>query len=181
VAVAAVLWPALTAAAEIANYSPVTAQRLTNPEPGNWMLYRRTYDGQGYSPLDKINTANVKSLVPVWTFSTGVLEGHEAPPIVNNGIMFVATPMNQVIALDGEITFKKGRVEQGNFDSYQVLRIDQSPPVTQVHIVPNGIDVASSGVGEPGLPPFAPALCNAIFAATGKRIRRLPIGNQLAT
>ena len=67
----AVLWPVLASAGEIANYSPVTAQRLTNPEPANWMLYRRTYDGQGYSPLDKINTTNVKNLVPVWTFSTG--------------------------------------------------------------------------------------------------------------
>ena len=86
------LWPAIAAAGEIDNYSPVTADRLTNPEPGNWMLYRRTYDGQGYSPLDKINITNVKNLVPVWTFSTGVSEGHEAPPIVNNGVMFVATP-----------------------------------------------------------------------------------------
>jgi isoquinoline 1-oxidoreductase subunit beta len=92
-----------------------------------------------------------------------------------------AAVMGMSLALYGEITFKKGRAEQSNFDSYQVLRIDQSPPVTQVHIVPNGIDVPSSGVGEPGLPPFAPALCNAIFAATGKRIRRLPIGQQLAT
>jgi isoquinoline 1-oxidoreductase beta subunit len=92
-----------------------------------------------------------------------------------------AAVMGMSLALFGEITFKKGRAEQSNFDTYQVLRIDQSPPVTQVHIVPNGIDVPSSGVGEPGLPPFAPSLCNAIFAATGKRIRRLPIGQQLAT
>jgi alcohol dehydrogenase (cytochrome c) len=92
----------IAAAGPIENYSPVTADRLKNPEPGNWMHYRRTYDGQGYSPLDQINTSNVKSLTPVWTFSTGVVEGHEAPPIINNGIMFVATPSGQVIALNAK-------------------------------------------------------------------------------
>jgi alcohol dehydrogenase (cytochrome c) len=94
--------PAMAWAGEVKSYSPVTQERLVNPEPGNWMLYRRTYDGHGYSPLDKINTSNVKNLVPVWTFSTGVTEGHEAPPIVNNGVMFIATPQAQVIALDAK-------------------------------------------------------------------------------
>lgn len=89
-------------AGPIESYSPVTSARLENPEPGNWMLYRRTYDGQGFSPLDQINVSNVKNLTPVWTFSTGVIEGHEAPPIVNNGVMFVATPMGQVIALNAK-------------------------------------------------------------------------------
>jgi alcohol dehydrogenase (cytochrome c) len=89
-------------AGPIENYSPVTADRLKNPEPGNWMHYRRTYDGQGYSPLDQINTSNVKNLTPVWTFSTGVVEGHEAPPIINNGVMFIATPAGQVIALNAK-------------------------------------------------------------------------------
>ena len=89
-------------AGTIDNYSPVTAPRLENPEPGNWMHYRRTYDGQGYSPLDQIDTTNVKNLVPVWTFATGVIEGHEAPPIINNGVMFIATPMGQVIALNAK-------------------------------------------------------------------------------
>src|SRR4030088_2748263 len=96
------LVPITAGAGPIENYSPVTADRLKNPEPGNWMHYRRTYDGEGYSPLEQINTQNVKNLTPVWTFSTGVIEGHEAPPIVNNGIMFVATPMGQVIALNAK-------------------------------------------------------------------------------
>ncbi|MBO1075446.1 methanol/ethanol family PQQ-dependent dehydrogenase [Roseomonas marmotae] len=81
-------------------YNPVTDQRLQSPEPRNWLMYRRTYDGQGFSPLDQINAGNVQDLVPVWTYSTGVLEGHQSPPIVNDGIMFITTPQAQVIALD---------------------------------------------------------------------------------
>ncbi len=84
------------------NYKPVTAERLKTPSDGDWLMVRRTYDGWGYSPLDQITPANVTRLQPVWSFATGVTNGHEAPPIVNNGVMFVSTPGNQVIAIDAK-------------------------------------------------------------------------------
>lgn len=90
-----------------------------------------------------------------------------------------AAIMGLSLAKYGEISFKDGRVQQKNFDDYQVVRIDDAPAITNVHIVPADPDAPPSGVGEPGVPPFAPALMNAIFAATGKRIRSLPIGKQL--
>jgi len=79
-------------------------------------------------------------------------------------------------ALYGAITVKNGRIEQSNFTDYMAPRIDVAPE-THVHIVDN--DHPPGGVGEPGAPPTAPAICNAIFAATGKRIRALPVNPQL--
>jgi isoquinoline 1-oxidoreductase beta subunit len=76
-------------------------------------------------------------------------------------------------ALKSAITVKQGRVQQGNFHDYEVLRMKDAPPVIHVHIVPS--TDAPGGCGEPGVPPIAPAVGNAIFAATGKRVRRLPI------
>ncbi|MBN4048255.1 methanol/ethanol family PQQ-dependent dehydrogenase [bacterium AH-315-O15] len=93
-------------------YALVTDARLLDPEPHNWLMYRRTYDGWGYSPLDQITAQNVGTLVPIWSFSTGVREGHESPPIVNDGRMFVTTPQNQVFALDaatGELLWRYAR------------------------------------------------------------------------
>jgi isoquinoline 1-oxidoreductase beta subunit len=75
-------------------------------------------------------------------------------------------------ALYGKITFKDGRVEQSNFHDYRMLRMNEMPKV-EVHIVPSR--EAPGGIGEPGTPPIAPAVANAIFAATGKRIRKLPL------
>lgn len=82
------------------------------------------------------------------------------------------------VALMGEITAAGGRIRQSNFDGYPVTRMSQAPFETRVHIVTN--DAAPAGVGEPGVPPIAPAICNAVFAATGKRIRELPIKGQLS-
>ena len=76
-------------------------------------------------------------------------------------------------ALYGEITIERGRVKQGNFDDYPLLRLPEMP-VVEVYIVPSSN--AQGGIGEPAVGPIAPAVCNAIFAATGKRVRRLPIG-----
>ena len=75
-------------------------------------------------------------------------------------------------AIKDEITIERGRVKQANFDDYRIVRIDDMPNV-EVHIVPS--TESMGGIGEPGLPPIAPAVCNAIFELTGKRVRRLPI------
>ncbi len=76
-------------------------------------------------------------------------------------------------ALKSEISVSRGRVEQGNFHDYEVLRMNDAPPVVEVHILPGGEE--PGGCGEPGVPPIAPAVGNALFAASGIRVRRLPI------
>jgi isoquinoline 1-oxidoreductase beta subunit len=90
---------------------------------------------------------------------------------MQGGIVFGITA-----ALYDEITIRNGRVEQGNFTDYRMLRIDESPSI-EVHIVHS--DEAPGGIGEPGTAALGAALANAIYAATGKRLRKLPVGNQL--
>jgi isoquinoline 1-oxidoreductase beta subunit len=86
---------------------------------------------------------------------------------IEGGIVFGLTA-----ALKASITIKAGRTQQSNFHDHPLLRMDEMP-VVEVHIVPS--DERPSGIGEMGVPPIAPAVANAIFAATGKRLRQLPI------
>ena len=120
----------------------------------------------------EVSVDKKSSVVRVHRVVCAVDCGRTVNPLTIEAQMQSAIVFGMTAALKGEITINKGRVEQGNFDEYQMLRMNEMPKV-EVHIMPS--DQPASGIGEPGTPPIAPAVCNAIFAATGKRIRRLPI------
>jgi isoquinoline 1-oxidoreductase beta subunit len=94
------------------------------------------------------------------------------PAMVKNQFEGAAV-MGTSVEFYGAITATNGAIDQSNFDTYPMARMNTAPREVYVHIVPS--DAPPGGVGEPGLPAFGPALCNAIFAATGKRIRELPL------
>jgi len=99
----AALWTIGCPPASASEYSTVTEERLRNPEPENWLSWRGNDAGWGYSPLEQITSDNVKDLVPVWSYATGLQEGHQAPPIVNNGITgnaFKETPTIRMLTID---------------------------------------------------------------------------------
>jgi alcohol dehydrogenase (cytochrome c) len=136
-------------------YSAVTAERLKKPEDGNWFHFRRTYDGWGFSPLNEISAKNVGRLQLVWSMATGQVEGHQAPPIVNNGVMFVATPGNQLLAIEAKT---------GNL----LWRYKRRLPEDVVHLHPTNRGVALYGDKVY----FASADCIlvALDARTGKEV-----------
>jgi alcohol dehydrogenase (cytochrome c) len=136
-------------------YTPVTAERLKKPEDGNWFHFRRTYDGWGFSPLKEITPDNVGRLQLVWSMATGQVEGHQAPPIVNNGVMFVATPGNAMLAIEA----KTGAI---------LWRYKRTLPEDVVHLHPTNRGVALYGENVY----FASADCVlvALDARTGKEV-----------
>jgi isoquinoline 1-oxidoreductase subunit beta len=98
--------------------------------------------------------------------------GHVVNPAIVEQQIRSAIVYGLTAALKGSITIARGRVEQANFNQYDMLRIDEAP-VVEVHIVPSTEN--PGGIGEAGVPAIAPAVCNAVYKATGKRVRRLPI------
>ena len=92
----------VTVPGEVRNYVPVTPEMLKNPPPGDWLIFRRNYQGQSHSPLNQITPANVKNLQLQWVWAMNDSGANQTTPIVHNGIIYLATPSNIVQALDGK-------------------------------------------------------------------------------
>ncbi len=92
----------VTVAGEVRNYVPVTPEMLRNPPPGDWLIFRRNYQGHSHTPLNQITPANVKNLQLQWVWAMNDSGANQTTPIVHNGIIYLATPSNIVQALDGK-------------------------------------------------------------------------------
>ena len=116
---------------------------------------------------------NPKGELAIGRVDTAVDAGTIVNPALVRAQFEGAAVFGTSLARSGEITATRGAVDQSNFQDYPVARINEAPRETHIHLIDSTAPPA--GVGEPGVPPFAPAQCNAIFAATGKRIRELPL------
>ena len=151
-------------------------------EKAGWGKPRPRGEGQGFA-ITHTNSAYVAIVADVTVSREGELAIKKLTAAVDAGLIInLSSAESQVqgAMLDGisaawfqKITIERGAAAQTNFGDYPMLRMNQSPPVAEVHFVKSLLP--PTGLGEPGLPPAAPAVCNAIFAATGKRIRTLPI------
>jgi len=156
--------PAILALADngLASYKPVTDERLKNPEPANWLHYRGNYAGWGYSPLEKINDKNVNKLRLAWSFSTGQVEGHQSPAIVNNGYMYITTPGAQTIALDAKTGAELWRYKK-----------EISSELLQLHPTNRGVAL----YGDKVYVATVDAHLVALDAKTGKEVWTKPVGD----
>jgi len=165
-----------------ANKMSAVLKRAT--EKANWGAQRPRGEGQGFA-ICFANSAYVATVADVAVSQAGVLTLKKLTAAVDAGTIVNlsgAEAQVQGSMLDGisaawfqKITIERGAAAQTNFNRYPMLRMNHTPPVIDVHFMPSS--APPTGLGEPALPPAAPAVCNAIFAATGKRIRTLPIGD----
>lgn len=147
---------------EIENYKPVTQERLNKADPKDWLLPKGNYEGWMHSKLKQINAGNVSKLTPVWTYSTNLDSGHEAPAQVNDGVMFVATPYNNVLALNA----KTGQL-------YWRYKHDSPSDLSVMHNTSRGVALWGDRVFAAGLD----GTLNALDAKTGKRLCQATIGD----
>ena len=150
-----------------------------------WGAARPRGEGQGFA-ITYSNNAYVAIVADVAVSQAGELKIKKLTAAVDAGTIVNlsgAEAQIQGAMLDGisaawfqKITIERGAAAQTNFNQYPLMRMNQSPPLVDVHFVKSS--APPTGLGEPGLPPAAPAVCNAIFAATGKRIRTLPFAGE---
>ena len=122
-------------------------------------------DGRGKLKIPRVYTAVDAGLIANPEIARAQFEG--------------AAVFGTSLARSGEITATNGAIDQSNFYDYPVARMPEVPRHTDVYLVES--DAPPAGIGEPGVPPFVPALCNAVFAATGKRVRELPLSKHQIT
>jgi isoquinoline 1-oxidoreductase subunit beta len=145
---------------------------------------KKSGNGHGYGiAVHRSFLTYVATVVEVEVDNKGALRIPRVDTVVDAGLVVHperakaqfegAAVFGTSLALMGEITSGDGRIQQSNFHNYPVARINEAPFETHVTLVKN--DAPPAGIGEPGVPPIAPAICNAVFAATGKRIRELPL------